>query len=101
MADIEDFDREQLQDLMEEDESIPEMDVGDAIAASETITADETVDSGARRMRRDEATMAFGSEPRTIDELADDVLGRELRGREATERDDEQHGERLLDPEVE
>jgi len=99
MADIEDFDREQLQNLMEEDESIPELDAGDAIAQSETITADETVDSGARRMRRDEANMVFGAEPRSIDELADSAIGRELRGRRATQRDDEQHGEDLLDAE--
>jgi hypothetical protein len=99
MADFEDFDRDQLQHLMEDDDSIPELDAAEAIADSETITSDETVDSGARRIRRDDAEMGFGAEPRSIDELADATLGHELRGLRATQRDDEQHGESLLDPE--
>lgn len=97
MADFEDFDREQLQDLMENDDSIPELDAADAIAESETITADETVDSGVRRLRRDDAEMGFGAEPRSIDELADAALGREGRDRRHTRRDDEQHGEGIVD----
>ncbi len=97
MADFEDFDQEQLQDLMENDDSIPELDAADAISESETMTTDETVDTGVRRLRRDDAEMGFGAEPRSIDELADAALGREGRDRRATKRDDEQHGEGMLD----
>ncbi|MEO7964824.1 MAG: hypothetical protein ABIT38_13055, partial [Gemmatimonadaceae bacterium] len=89
MANFDDFDRDQLQHLMEDDDSIPEIDAADAIAESETIISDETIDSGVRRMRRDDAEMGFGAEPRSIDELADATLGHEMRGRRATQRDDE------------
>ncbi len=44
-----------------------------------------------------EGDMGLGAEPRSPEELADAAIGRELRGRRAVTRDDEEHGERLLD----
>lgn len=99
MADLEDFDRKQLQHLIEDDDMIPELDAAGQIADSETINAEETIDSGAKRLRRDDAEMAFGAEPRSIDELADAAIGRAANRRRRSRREDVEHGEGLLDPE--
>lgn len=48
-------------------------------------------------MHDDDAEMGLGAEPRTPEELERAAIGRELRGRRAVTRDDEVHGERLLD----
>jgi hypothetical protein len=45
----------------------------------------------------DEGDMGLGAEPRSPEELADAAIGRELRGRRGVTRDDELHGDRLLD----
>ncbi|MES2522802.1 MAG: hypothetical protein V4617_08910 [Gemmatimonadota bacterium] len=58
----------------------------------------DTIDTGARhRSVDDEGDMGFGGEPRTIEELEDAAIGHGLRGRGAVTRDDEVHGEALLD----
>lgn len=46
----------------------------------------------------DDAEMGLSAEPHTPEELADAAIGHELRGRGAVRRDDELHGEFLLDP---
>ena len=45
----------------------------------------------------EEGDMGLGAEPRSPEELADAAIGRELRGRRGVTRDDEVHGEHLLD----
>jgi hypothetical protein len=58
----------------------------------------DTVDTGARhRGIPDEGDMGFGAEPRTVEELEDASIGSALKGRGAVTRDDEVHGEALLD----
>lgn len=67
-------------------------DAVDEIAMSETTDEYETVDSGDRRARRDEAEMGFGGEAHSPEEIADQVLGREIPGRRGRTRDGEAHG---------
>jgi hypothetical protein len=45
----------------------------------------------------DDAEMGLGAEPHTPEELEDAAIGHALRGRRGVTRDDEVHGERLLD----
>lgn len=97
MTEPEDFDDGQLEHLMEDDESIPELDVGDDIASSARVSGDETTDSGVRRRPNSDAEMGLGAEPRDADELADAAIGRALGGDAGVTRDDEAHGEHLLD----
>lgn len=85
-----------------DDESVLDQiaDGGDGIEEVELSAggaAMDTVDTGARRPPIDMADMGLGAEPRTPEELADAAIGHELRGRGAVTRDDELHGERLLD----
>jgi hypothetical protein len=70
-------------------------DAVDEIAMSELPADYETTDSGDRRANRDEAEMGFGGESHSPEELADQVLGRELPGRRGTTRDGEAHGPHL------
>lgn len=70
-------------------------DATDEIALSESPEDYETTDSGARRANRDEAEMGFGGEARSPEELADQVLGRDIPGRRGTTRDGEAHGPHL------
>lgn len=67
-------------------------DAVDEIALSESPDEYETTDTGDRRARRDEAEMGFGGEARSADEIADQVLGREIPGRRGTTREGEAHG---------
>lgn len=60
--------------------------------------ATDRVDGGSRRAAIDEADMGLGAEPHTPEELADAAIGRALRGPAGVTRDDEVHGEGLLDP---
>lgn len=84
-----------------DDESVLDQvpDTGDGIEEVEPASCEtvDTVDTGARKRPGDDADMGFGAEPRSTDELADAAIGRELRGRASVTRDDEVHGERLLD----
>lgn len=61
------------------------------------ISLNEVDPASGMRSADDEGDMGLGAEPRSSDELADAAIGRELRGRRAVTRDDEEHGERLLD----
>lgn len=99
MAGPEDFDEDQLEHLMQEDEEIPELDLGEEIARSSRVIGEETVDSGVRRRPRDVANMGFGAEPHDADELADATIGRDLRGRRGVTREDEAHAQDFLDDE--
>jgi hypothetical protein len=55
------------------------------------------VDPAAASLDEEEGDMGLGAEPRSTEELADAAIGRELRGKRAVTRDDEEHGEHLLD----
>jgi hypothetical protein len=85
-------DEDVLEDIADDSDGIEEVDV---LAAGQAM---DTVDSGARRPApTDEAEMGLGAEPRSPEELEDAAIGRALRGRAGVTRDDEVHGERLLD----
>jgi hypothetical protein len=84
-----------------EDDSVLE-DVADDSNGIEEVSRTtgeqmDTVDTGARRAPTDDVDMGFGAEPHSTDELADAALGTDLKGRAAVTRDDQVHGERLLD----
>jgi hypothetical protein len=70
-------------------------DAVDEIAMSESPEEYETMDSGDRRAKSDDAEMGFGGESHSPEEIADQVLGRELPGRRGTTRDGEAHGPHL------
>ncbi len=59
--------------------------------------AEETIDSGARRPRTDEASMGFGGESRSIEELERDVIGEAQQRADGVTREDERHGAGFLD----
>ena len=70
-------------------------DAVDEIAMSESTDEYETFDSGDRRANRDEAEMGFGGEAHSPEEIADQVIGREIPGRRGTTREGESHGPHL------
>ena len=70
-------------------------DAVDEIAMSDSPEEYETMDSGDRRARNDDAEMGFGGEAHSPEELADQVLGRDLPGRRGTTREGEAHGPHL------
>jgi hypothetical protein len=75
-------------------------DDGDGIEEVEVMPGGapmDTVDTGARRTPHDDADMGLGAEPRSPEELERAAIGRALRGRGAVTRDNELHGERLMD----
>lgn len=84
------------QQMDEDDEELP-LDAIDERAALPGAEAFETRDSGFRTARTDDAEMGLGAEPHSADELAQDALGDELRGRPGVRRDGDEHGERFLD----
>jgi hypothetical protein len=57
----------------------------------------DTIDTGDRRPVVDEADMGLGAEPRSPEEMEEAAIGHALRGKAAVTRDDELHGELLLD----
>jgi hypothetical protein len=57
----------------------------------------DEVDPTAASLDEEEGDMGLGAEPRSTEELADAAIGRELRGKRGVTRDDEEHGEHLLD----
>lgn len=82
--------------------AIESMDVDDRYDGGGVMplhsSADETIDSGARRPRTDEANMGFGGEPRSIDELDSATIGDELGDADGVvTREDERHGPGFLD----
>jgi hypothetical protein len=85
-----------LDEMADDADGIEELDV---LPVSGRImdTVDTGARMGARRAANDEADMGFGAEPRSPEELEDASIGHELRGRGAVTRDDELHGELLLD----
>lgn len=80
-----------LIDVSEEGDGIEETEIFDAVSSADTI------DTGARRPPDDDAEMGLGAEPHSADELERAAIGRALRGPAGVTRDDEVHGERLLD----
>ena len=99
---------EYTSDAFDDPDAIDAMDLADA-RAPETVLND-VADTGDgiteialadMPLEDDDAEMGLGAEPHTPEELERAALGRELRGRRAVTRDDEVHGERLLDrPEI-
>ena len=82
--------------MFEDDEELP-LDAIDERAALPDAENFETIDSGVRVARSDDAEMGLGAEPHSADELAQDALGDQLKGRPGVSRDGDEHGERFLD----
>lgn len=81
-------------DVSRDREDLP-ADAVDEMAMSESPEEYETMDSGDRRPKSDAAEMGFGGEAHSPEEVADQVLGRELPGRRGTTREGEAHGPHL------
>jgi hypothetical protein len=80
-----------LDEIADDADGIEEVDVAAGGAPM------DTVDTGARRPANDDADMGFGAEPRSPEELERAAIGGALKGKAGVTRDDEVHGERLLD----
>ena len=107
--DYRDLDRLDDEDLDDDIDDDLEDDAGDdadvQLAADDDLDGlrttedeDETVDTGDRRPRRDDAEMGLMSEPHSPEELADSAIGKKIPGKRGVTRDGEEHGESFLDP---
>lgn len=94
---------EYTSEAFDDPEALDALDVPRALVDESVL--DEVADAGdgvrevdpSQAAPPEEGDMGLGAEPHSPDELADAALGHELRGRRAVTRDDEVHGERLLD----
>lgn len=94
---------EYTSDAFDDPDAIDALDVPRARASDARLDDIEDAGDGIEEvsladMRADDvADMGLGAEPHSPEELERAAIGRELRGRKGVTRDDEVHGERLLD----